>query len=128
MAKRLPDRIRMVIKGTDVVGSRVAYHLTKLGWKNVPQLERQPLVSGSTGHATGGRAVIRGALDNSIGFIGRDALLRQRRKGLDHRLVIFTLDDPNALLWKDGDIFHDGVPVTEKSPAPSDTPGAGRTA
>jgi 4-methylaminobutanoate oxidase (formaldehyde-forming) len=45
------------------------------------------------------------------GFIGRDALLRQREKPLARRLVMFTLDDPEPLLLGDEPIYGDGVLV-----------------
>nr|ABZ09414.1 putative glycine cleavage T-protein (aminomethyl transferase) [uncultured marine microorganism HF4000_APKG8C21] len=51
------------------------------------------------------------ALDKETPFIGRDALLRQREAGLNRRLVIFTLDDPEPLLLGDEPIYRDGVLV-----------------
>ena len=45
------------------------------------------------------------------GFVGRDALLRQRDKGLARRLVMFTLDDPAPLLLGDEPIYRDGALV-----------------
>jgi glycine cleavage system aminomethyltransferase T/glycine/D-amino acid oxidase-like deaminating enzyme len=49
----LPDKARAVIIGGGVVGCSVAYHLTKLGWKDVVLLERKQLTSGTTWHAAG---------------------------------------------------------------------------
>lgn len=49
----LPDRARVVIIGGGVVGCSVAYHLTKLGWRDVVLLERKALTSGTTWHAAG---------------------------------------------------------------------------
>jgi len=49
----LPDRARVVIVGGGVIGCNVAYHLTKLGWKDVLLLERRQLTSGTTWHAAG---------------------------------------------------------------------------
>ena len=37
--------------------------------------------------------------DKPGGFRGRDALLAQREGGLTRRIVIFHLQDPNAMLW-----------------------------
>ena len=51
--KDLPARARAVIIGGGVSGSSVAYHLAKLGWKDVVLLERQQLTSGTTWHAAG---------------------------------------------------------------------------
>jgi len=45
------------------------------------------------------------------GFVGREALLRQRDKPLARRLVMFTLDDPEPLLLGDEPIHRDGVLV-----------------
>jgi len=52
-AVSLPDRARVVIIGGGVIGCNVAYHLTKLGWKDVLLLERRALTSGTTWHAAG---------------------------------------------------------------------------
>ncbi|WP_284163903.1 FAD-dependent oxidoreductase [Frigidibacter sp. SD6-1] len=49
----LPQKARAVIIGGGVVGCSVAYHLTKLGWKDVVLLERKQLTSGTTWHAAG---------------------------------------------------------------------------
>ena len=49
----LPSHARVVIIGGGVVGCSVAYHLTKLGWKDVVLLERKALTSGTTWHAAG---------------------------------------------------------------------------
>ncbi len=51
--KALPDRARVVIIGGGVIGASVAYHLTKLGWRDVVLLERDQLNSGTTWHAAG---------------------------------------------------------------------------
>ncbi len=55
----LPDKARVVIIGGGVVGCSVAYHLTKLGWKDVVLLERKQLTSGTTWHAAGLIAQLR---------------------------------------------------------------------
>ncbi|MBK5268108.1 MAG: FAD-binding oxidoreductase, partial [Acidimicrobiia bacterium] len=49
----LPDRAQVVIVGGGVIGSSVAYHLTKSGWTDVVLLERSQLTSGTTWHAAG---------------------------------------------------------------------------
>ncbi len=48
-----PKQARAVIIGGGVVGCSVAYHLAKLGWKDVVLLERKALTSGTTWHAAG---------------------------------------------------------------------------
>ncbi len=55
----LPDKARVVIIGGGVIGCSVAYHLTKLGWKDVVLLERKQLTSGTTWHAAGLIAQLR---------------------------------------------------------------------
>lgn len=55
----LPTKARVVIVGGGVIGCSVAYHLTKLGWKDVVLLERKQLTSGTTWHAAGLIAQLR---------------------------------------------------------------------
>ncbi|WP_411958558.1 GcvT family protein [Paracoccus homiensis] len=54
-----PEKARVVIVGGGVIGCSVAYHLTKLGWKDVVLLERKQLTSGTTWHAAGLIAQLR---------------------------------------------------------------------
>jgi glycine cleavage system aminomethyltransferase T/glycine/D-amino acid oxidase-like deaminating enzyme len=49
----LPSEARVVVIGGGVVGTSVAYHLTKLGWRDILLLERRQLTSGTTWHAAG---------------------------------------------------------------------------
>ena len=49
----VPETARVVIIGGGVIGCSVAYHLAKLGWKDVVLLERKSLTSGTTWHAAG---------------------------------------------------------------------------
>ncbi|MEY8803380.1 FAD-dependent oxidoreductase [Leisingera sp. XS_AS12] len=55
----LPNSARVVIIGGGVIGCSVAYHLTKLGWRDVVLLERKQLTSGTTWHAAGLIAQLR---------------------------------------------------------------------
>ncbi|MEM6478114.1 MAG: FAD-dependent oxidoreductase [Pseudomonadota bacterium] len=55
----VPSHARVVIIGGGVIGCSVAYHLTKLGWKDVVLLERKALTSGTTWHAAGLIAQLR---------------------------------------------------------------------
>ncbi len=48
-----PSQARAVIIGGGIVGCSTAYHLAKLGWRDVVLLERAKLTSGSTFHAAG---------------------------------------------------------------------------
>ncbi len=45
------------------------------------------------------------------GFLGRDALLRQKEKGVNRRLVHFALKDETKLLYHNEPIWRDGVLV-----------------
>ena len=53
MEKKYPSSTKVVVVGGGVIGSSVAYHLTKFGWKDVVLLERDQLTSGTTWHAAG---------------------------------------------------------------------------
>ena len=49
----MQDQARVVIIGSGIAGSSVAYHLTKLGWRDIVVLEQGPLINGTTSHAPG---------------------------------------------------------------------------
>ena len=51
----IPNHARAVIIGAGIVGCSVAYHLTKLGWRDIVVVEQGPLfeTGGSTSHAPG---------------------------------------------------------------------------
>jgi 4-methylaminobutanoate oxidase (formaldehyde-forming) len=51
--RELPPRARVVIIGGGVGGTSIAYHLAKLGERDVVLLERDELTSGSTFHSAG---------------------------------------------------------------------------
>src|SRR2546427_4066740 len=53
MAGWIPSPARPVMVGGGIVGCSVAYHLTKLGWRDVVLLERRDLSCGTTWHAAG---------------------------------------------------------------------------
>ena len=48
-----PDSTRAVVIGGGVIGCSVAYHLAKLGWRDVVLLEQGQLTCGTTWHAAG---------------------------------------------------------------------------
>jgi len=51
------------------------------------------------------------ALDKKADFVGREALIQQREAGLTRRLVVFTLDDPEAYPIHDEPVYRDGALV-----------------
>jgi 4-methylaminobutanoate oxidase (formaldehyde-forming) len=53
MPAALPSHARVVVIGGGIAGCSVAYHLTKLGWRDVLLLERRDLSCGTTWHAAG---------------------------------------------------------------------------
>jgi glycine cleavage system aminomethyltransferase T/glycine/D-amino acid oxidase-like deaminating enzyme len=50
----LPGRARVVVIGAGIVGNSMAYHLARLGWRDIVLLDKGPLPNpgGSTGHAS----------------------------------------------------------------------------
>jgi 4-methylaminobutanoate oxidase (formaldehyde-forming) len=53
----------VVIVGGGIVGCSIAYHLTKLGWRDVVLLERKQLTCGTTWHAAGLVGQLRATLN-----------------------------------------------------------------
>ncbi|USG62601.1 FAD-dependent oxidoreductase [Sneathiella marina] len=50
-------------------------------------------------------------MDKPGGFIGRDALLAQKEKGLNRRLVLLKLDDSDPLLYHNEPVYRNGMMV-----------------
>src|SRR5439155_12659773 len=50
----LPSEASVLVIGAGIVGNSVAYHLARLGWKDIVQVDKGPLPNpgGSTGHAS----------------------------------------------------------------------------
>src|SRR5690242_15253313 len=49
----LPGQARVVVVGGGIVGCSAAYHLAKMGWRDVLLLEQGRLAGGTTWHAAG---------------------------------------------------------------------------
>ncbi|MGH8862964.1 MAG: NAD(P)/FAD-dependent oxidoreductase, partial [Jatrophihabitantaceae bacterium] len=49
-----PQRARVVVIGAGIVGNSLVYHLARLGWRDIVQIDKGPLPNpgGSTGHAS----------------------------------------------------------------------------
>lgn len=45
-------------------------------------------------------------------FIGREALLKQKERGISRRLVMFTLEDSETMLYKNEPIYRNGLPIS----------------
>ena len=52
--KVLPSKAKVVVIGAGIVGNSMVYHLARLGWKEIVQIDKGPLPNpgGSTGHAS----------------------------------------------------------------------------
>jgi glycine cleavage system aminomethyltransferase T/glycine/D-amino acid oxidase-like deaminating enzyme len=50
----VPSSARVVVIGAGIVGNSIVYHLARLGWRDIVQLDKGPLPNpgGSTGHAS----------------------------------------------------------------------------
>jgi glycine cleavage system aminomethyltransferase T/glycine/D-amino acid oxidase-like deaminating enzyme len=62
--RSFPTQAHVVIIGGGVIGCSVAYHLTKLGWRDVVLLERKDLTCGTTWHAAG--LVVSGTFTSAV--------------------------------------------------------------
>ncbi len=51
------------------------------------------------------------AIDWNKPFLGRDALLRQKRDGVRRRLAVLVLEEPEPILWGGEPIHRNGLPV-----------------
>lgn len=53
MTNEVPSHAEIVVVGGGIAGASVAYHLTKLGRRDVVLVERNQMTSGTTWHAAG---------------------------------------------------------------------------
>ena len=61
----LPGRARVVVIGGGVIGTSVAYHLTREGWTDVVLLEQGSLAGGTTWHAAGLVGLLRASVSGT---------------------------------------------------------------
>ena len=66
----LPSRAQYVVVGGGVIGTSIAYHLAKLGARDVVLLERKQLTSGTTWHAAG-EVVSGGTMSENVAWMVR---------------------------------------------------------
>ncbi|XP_068116055.1 pyruvate dehydrogenase phosphatase regulatory subunit, mitochondrial [Hyperolius riggenbachi] len=59
VAQPLPPRAQVVICGGGIMGASVAYHLTKLGWRDILLLEQGRLGAGSTRFCAGAVSTVK---------------------------------------------------------------------
>ncbi|MBW2594340.1 MAG: FAD-dependent oxidoreductase, partial [Deltaproteobacteria bacterium] len=52
---------------------------------------------------------------NKDDFIGKNALIKQKKEGLKKKLVLFTIDDAKPLIYHDEPIYRNGVPAGENT-------------
>ena len=53
MNPTIPKNVRVAIIGGGIAGCSLAYHLAKMGWKDVALFERKTLAGGTSWHAAG---------------------------------------------------------------------------
>src|ERR1700720_1755720 len=75
--RELPERARVVIIGGGVGGAAIAYHLAKLGERDVVLVDRSELTSGSTFHSAGVVGQLRGSVSLTTMMMDSVALYRE---------------------------------------------------
>jgi glycine/D-amino acid oxidase-like deaminating enzyme len=77
-----PPQARVVVIGAGVAGNGLVWHLARVGWRDIVQVDKGPLPNpgGSTGHASSfcfptddGRQMTEWCLDSIRQFTGLDA-------------------------------------------------------
>ena len=100
----LPRRARVVIIGGGIIGTSVAYHLTRLGWTDVVLLEQGQLSSGTTWHAAGLVGQLR-ATEGGTRLVQYSAQLYaelERETGPGHRVQALRRGDGGPDRGPDG--------------------------
>src|SRR5258708_4909498 len=75
------DQARVVIIGSGIAGSSIAYHLTERGWRDIVVLERGPLTAGTTSHAPGLVGQLRSSISLTKMLVYSISLYKQLRVG-----------------------------------------------
>ncbi len=73
----MQDSARVVIIGSGIAGSSIAYHLTERGWRDIVVLEQGPLISGTTSHAPGLVGQLRSSVSLTKMLVYSVALYKQ---------------------------------------------------
>src|SRR6266566_5670927 len=71
------DQARVVIIGSGIAGSSIAYHLTERGWRDIVVLEQGPLIGGTTSHAPGLVGQLRSSISLTKMLVYSVALYKQ---------------------------------------------------
>lgn len=82
----IPTEARAVIIGGGVIGCSVAYHLARIGWREVVLLERKQLTCGTTWHAAG----LIGRLRNSLNLTRLATYSADLYRGLEAETGVAT--------------------------------------
>ena len=91
MSSPLPTEAKVVIVGGGIVGCSLAYHLTKLGWKDIVLLEQNQLAGGTTWHA--GQNVGVGKDHTLFALVNGKVAYRTKAKG---RVFVSVLPNSEA--------------------------------
>src|SRR5258708_6000976 len=73
------DQARVVIIGSGIAGSSIAYHLTERGWRAIVVLEQGPLTAGTTSHAPGLVGQLRSSISLTKMLVYSISLYKQVR-------------------------------------------------
>ncbi|MEA2275141.1 MAG: hypothetical protein QOC78_101 [Solirubrobacteraceae bacterium] len=74
---QLPDSARCVIVGGGVGGASIAYHLARLGWRDVVLVEQHELTEGTTWHSAGFVGQLRSTISQTRMIMYSSGLYRE---------------------------------------------------
>src|SRR4051812_50087855 len=82
----VPDAARCVVIGGGVAGASVAYHLARLGWRDVVVVEQHELTEGTTWHSAGFVGQLRSTISQTRMIMYSSSLYAElaRVTGRDH--------------------------------------------